>query len=104
VDEPTQSSKDRAAVAGHFTRVADAYRQYWSAALLPASRQLIDMLTMVNARAVVDVGAGVGSLYSTLSSAAPQARVVLRPGRRDAAAFDISRRPRGCRRGSPAVS
>jgi ubiquinone/menaquinone biosynthesis C-methylase UbiE len=77
VDEPTQSSKDRAAVAGHFTRIADAYRQYWSAALLPASRHLIDMFTMVNARAVVDVGAGVGSLYSTLSSAAPQARVVL---------------------------
>jgi arsenite methyltransferase len=70
-------SKDRAAVTRHFTRIADAYHQYWSAALLPASRQLIAMLDLARAHAVLDIGAGVGSLYSALSMAAPDARVVL---------------------------
>jgi ubiquinone/menaquinone biosynthesis C-methylase UbiE len=64
-------------VAAHFTRIAQAYQQYWSDALLPASRQLVECLSLANARSVLEVGAGVGALYPTLAAVAPQARIVL---------------------------
>jgi ubiquinone/menaquinone biosynthesis C-methylase UbiE len=64
-------------VAGHFTQIARAYQRYWSDALLPASRQLVDSLPLAPARSVLEVGAGVGALYPTLAEAAPRARIVL---------------------------
>jgi ubiquinone/menaquinone biosynthesis C-methylase UbiE len=64
-------------LAGHFTQIAQAYQRYWSDALLPASRQLVDSLPMAPARSVLEVGAGVGALYPTLAEAAPRARIVL---------------------------
>lgn len=73
----TDGSPGRAAVAAHFTRVADAYDAYWSDTLLPAGRALVAQLPMAEARVVLDIGAGVGSLHATLASAAPHGRVLL---------------------------
>jgi ubiquinone/menaquinone biosynthesis C-methylase UbiE len=64
-------------IAAHFTQIARSYQRYWSHALLPASRQLVDLLPLANARSVLEVGAGVGALYPTLAAAAPHARIVL---------------------------
>jgi ubiquinone/menaquinone biosynthesis C-methylase UbiE len=64
-------------VAAHFTEIAQAYQRYWSNALLPASRQLVESLPLANARSVLEAGAGVGALYPTLAAAAPNARLVL---------------------------
>jgi malonyl-CoA O-methyltransferase len=83
------SSSDRAAVATHFTRIASVYDRYWSAALLPASRQLVQLLRLRSSRAVLDVGAGVGSLHATLAAAAPAARILLT----DRAAGMLARAP-----------
>lgn len=78
----------RGAVSEHFTHVAEAYERYWSAALLPANQHLLAQLPLADARAVLDVGAGVGTLYPTLA-AATDARIVLT----DRAAGMIARAP-----------
>lgn len=67
----------RAEVAAHFSSVADAYQRYWSDALMPANRTLVERLPMQSAGLVLDIGAGVGSLYDTLIGAAPRSRIVL---------------------------
>jgi ubiquinone/menaquinone biosynthesis C-methylase UbiE len=75
--DPPSAASAGSTIAAHFTQVAQSYQRYWSDALLPASRQLIDLLPLADARSVLEVGAGVGALYPTLATAAPKARIVL---------------------------
>jgi ubiquinone/menaquinone biosynthesis C-methylase UbiE len=67
----------RREVAAHFSSVADAYDRYWSDALMPANRTMVERLPMKASRVVADIGAGVGSLHRTLVAAAPDARILL---------------------------
>ena len=76
VNEHADSEAARTA-ARHFSSIADDYQRYWSGALVPASRQIVESLPMATAAAVLDVGSGVGGLHPTLAAAAPQARIVL---------------------------
>lgn len=67
----------RAQVSDHFTHVAAAYIELWAPVLMPANRALLAELPLARARAVLDIGSGVGSLHPAFVAAAPAARVVL---------------------------
>ena len=77
VTDPPNIADTGTTIAAHFTQIARSYQRYWSHALLPASRQLVDSLPLAKARSVLEAGAGVGALYPTLAAAAPHARIVL---------------------------
>jgi ubiquinone/menaquinone biosynthesis C-methylase UbiE len=66
-----------ASVADQFSAIAAEYEAHWAQVLMPANRELVAMVPMADARSVLDLGGGVGSLVPVLQEAAPRAHVVV---------------------------
>src|SRR5438874_943266 len=67
---------DVARLAEYYSARSDSYQQWWADVLLPANQELLRRLSMADARAVLDVGSGVGTLLPSIVAAAPSALVV----------------------------
>jgi ubiquinone/menaquinone biosynthesis C-methylase UbiE len=65
-----------AAVAGYYSSSAAEYERLWAEGLKPCAQRLLERLPLDDARLVVDVGAGTGSLFSFLQRRAPRAAIV----------------------------
>ncbi|MEO8898598.1 MAG: class I SAM-dependent methyltransferase [Candidatus Dormibacter sp.] len=63
-------------IASYYTATATAYRDLWAPLLRPAGLRLLEELPLREARQVVDIGTGVGSLLPHLRNAAPGAVVI----------------------------
>jgi len=65
-----------AAIEARYTEAATGYRRHWAPRLRRAALSLLSELPLDEARTVVDVGCGVGTLLSDLRERAPSALVV----------------------------
>jgi SAM-dependent methyltransferase len=72
---PSETENPVAVVAGLFSEDAPLYERYWAASMARLGRRLLANLPVADARAVLDIGAGVGALLSAIREAAPKAFV-----------------------------
>lgn len=73
----TDPGRDHARiVADRYSADAPAYRRHWAPELLPMGTRLVASLGLFDARRILDLGAGVGSLLSRIRDAAPSAVVI----------------------------
>ncbi len=63
-------------IASYYTATAAAYRDLWAPLLRPAGRRLLDDLPLGEARHIVDIGTGVGTLLPYLRKASPHAVII----------------------------
>ncbi len=63
-------------LTARYDQDAEAYSSLWAPVLLKLSRVLLDRIPLADSRAVLDVGAGAGTLLPELAKAAPGALVV----------------------------
>lgn len=67
---------DAGRTGAYYTGIAHSYEEMWAPVLMPANRQLVELLALQGSRAVLDLGSGVGSLLPVLAGAAPSALLV----------------------------
>lgn len=63
-------------LAEDYSSSAGAYARLWGPAILPLALPLLEALPLAEARAVLDIGTGVGDLLRHLRTQAPEARVL----------------------------
>jgi ubiquinone/menaquinone biosynthesis C-methylase UbiE len=76
VSHPVPSGGSSRELAERYDREAAAYAELWAPVLRSASSRFLPRLAGDPVRRVLDVGAGVGSLFPDLSSAFPRAHIL----------------------------